>query len=80
MITVQVSKGGYGRSGHVATEDSWLPGQTVITDGTSSVRVEDTGDGSRSYRIGNYADRDVTAMAPFRYTEAVMYWTNRFNA
>lgn len=80
MIEMQVSKGGYGRSGHVATEDTWLPGQTVITDGTSTVRIEDTGDSSRSFRVSRLGDREVTVMAPFRYRDAVAFWSTRFAA
>lgn len=84
MVTTQVCTGGYGRSGGTATTDTFQPGFTILTLGGITIRVEDTGDSSRSTWIESdprYADLEVTCDAPFRYREAVAYWqgwlTNR---
>lgn len=76
MITTQVYPGSIGRSGGVATTDSFTPGYTIISvDGVARIRVENTGDGSRSFLLSTrYADTDVTGDAPFRYADAVAHW------
>lgn len=77
MVTAEVCTGGIGRSGGVATEDTFIPGFTVLSvDGSPKIRVENVGDASRSFVLSTrYADSDVTEDAPYRYDEAVAYWT-----
>lgn len=77
MVTAQVFPGGIGRSGGVATTDSFQPGYTVLTvDGEPKIRIENMGDGSRSFLLSKrYADSDVTEDAPYGYHDAVAYWT-----
>ncbi len=78
MIQTQVYGGGYGRSGGTSTEDTMQGGHTIVTDGTISIRIENTGGGSRSFWVESdprYADLDMTSDAPFGYRRAIAYWT-----